>query len=88
MTTEPPQVQLTFEVGGDPPTAALLGFSGKVFVHRELVKGEEVHLQVVDADGTVVADGYGRVVGVAFRDRLDEHGQVTATERVHSVKVS
>lgn len=81
--------QLTFEVGGEPPTSTLLRMSGGVFTHRELRKGEEVHLQVVDADGQIVADGYGRVIGVAFKDKLDkETGDVVETERVHSVKVS
>ncbi len=80
--------QLTLDVGGEKPTESLLRFSGGLFTARELSKGEEVHLQVVDADGTVVADGYGRVLGVAFKDKVDEHNNVTATERVQSVKVS
>jgi hypothetical protein len=82
-------VQLSFEVGGEPPTSTLLRMSGGVFTHRELRKGEEIHVQVVDADGVVVADGYGRVVAVQFKDTLDkESGDVTGTERIHSVKVS
>lgn len=85
-TSQPPQ--LSFDVGGSKPDTAILRMSGGVFVHRQLQKGEEVHVQVVDADGVVVADGYGRVVGILFKDKLDEHGVVTATERVHSVKVS
>jgi hypothetical protein len=82
------QQQLTFDVGGQPPDSTLMRVSGGVFTHRQLTKGEEVHLQVVDADGVVVADGYGRVVGVAFKDKLDKDGNVESTERVHSVKVS
>lgn len=80
--------QLTFDVGGEKPTESVIRISGGVFTSRELSKGEEIHLQVVDADGQVVAEGYGRVVGVAFKDRFDEHGHVTETERSHSVKVS
>lgn len=80
--------QLTFEVGGEKPTESLLRVSGGIYTSRELAKGEEVHLQVVDADGTVVADGYGTVVGVAFKDKRDEHGHVSSTERSHSVKVA
>lgn len=79
--------QLTFDVGGNQPDKALVRFSGDAFVHRHLTKGEEVHLQVVDADGQVVADGYGRVVGVSFRDKLED-GNVVETTRVHSVKFS
>jgi hypothetical protein len=81
--------QLSFNVGGTPPEKALVRFSGGVFLARELTKGEEIHLQVVDADGRTVADGYGRVVAVAFKDTLDkETGDVVSSERVHSVKVS
>jgi hypothetical protein len=87
--TQTPQQQLTFDVGGESPTKALIRFSGSVFVHRELPKGEEVHLQVVGADGEVVADGYGRVVGVAFKDEYDaKTKELVDTVRVHSVKVS
>lgn len=80
--------QLTFDVGGEKPTESLLRISGGIFTSRELSKGEEVHLQVVDADGAVVADGYGRVLAIAFKDKADEHNNITATERVQSVKVS
>jgi hypothetical protein len=73
--------QLSFDVGGLPPEKAIVRFSGGVFLAREL--------QVVDADGQTVADGYGRVVAVAFKDTLDKDtGDVASTERVHSVKVS
>jgi hypothetical protein len=80
--------QLTFNVGGETPDKSLLRLSGAVFTHRELTKGEEIHLQVVDADGAIVADGYGRVLSVQFKDQYDKDGNVEATERVHGAKVS
>ena len=82
------QVQLSFEVGGAKPQIAIVRLSGGAVVHRELQKGEEIHMQVVDMDGVVVADGYGKVVQVAFKDKLDEQGTVTASERIHTVKMS
>ena len=85
---EKPEVQLSFEVGGNAPDTSVLRVSGAIFTHRELEKGEEVHMQLVDADGVIVADGYGKVIGVAFKDKLDEVGTVTATERIHSLKMS
>ena len=88
MAIDVPQDQLTFDVGGEKPTVSLAGFSGRLFTHRQLSKGEELHLQVVDADGQTVADGYGRVVGVAFKDKLGKEGELVETERFHSVKVS
>lgn len=80
--------QLTFNVGGSAPTKSRAGVSGRLFTHRELSKGEEVHLQVVDADGEVVADGYGRVLAVAFKDKFDADGELVETERFHSIKVT
>lgn len=80
-------MQLTFDVGGSAPDKAIVRFTGDALVHRQLLKSEEVHLQLVDADGVVVADGYGRVVGVSFRDKLED-GEVVETTRVHSVKFS
>ena len=81
------QQQFSFDVGGNQPDEAILRLSGAVHVHRELQKGEEVHLQVVDADGKPVADGYGRVTGITFKDTWDDEGDVT-TQRIHSIKVS
>ena len=80
--------QLTFDVGGEKPTESLLRLAGGLFTSRELAKGEEIHVSVADADGQVVAEGYGKVVAVSFKDRFDEHGHVTETERAHSAKVT
>lgn len=87
VSTQQPS-QLTFNVGGEKPDTAVLRFSGGLMLDRELAKGEELHVQVVDTDGVVVGNAYGRVVTVAFKDKVDEHGSVTSTERVHSAKVS
>lgn len=82
------KAQLTFDVGGNKPDKAVLRFSGGLMLDRELAKGEELHVQVVDMDGQVVGNAYGRIVSIAFKDKLDEHGAVTETERTHSAKVS
>jgi len=82
------RAQLTFDVGGNKPDKAVLRFSGGLMLDRELTKGEELHVQVVDMDGTVVGNAYGKIIAVTFKDKLDEDGFVTSTERVHSAKVS
>lgn len=46
--------QLTFDVGGEKPTESLMRISGGVFTARELIKGEEIHLQALRA-----VDRYG-----------------------------
>lgn len=79
--------QLTFDVGGELPEVGLVRFSGSVFVDRDLPKGEEVHLQVVGRDGEILANGYGKVVAVSFKDTVDKY-ENTHTERIHSVQVS
>lgn len=87
METQIP-VPPTFEVGGERPTSQVATISGRPFMHRELQKGEDIHLQLISVeDGEVVADAYGKVVGVAFKDRQEKDGSVKV-ERVHSVKVS
>lgn len=80
--------QLSFHVGGNAPDTAIVRVSGGVIAKRDLEKGEELHMQIVDMDGEVIADGYGRVLAVTFKDTVDEHGTVTATERVHSAKIT
>jgi hypothetical protein len=80
--------QLTFDVGGNPPDLSILRVSGGAMLHKELAKGDEVHMIVSGMDGEIVADGYGRVVAVAFKDKLDEHGVVTATERIQTIRIT
>ena len=87
--TESRQMKLTFDVGGDTPEVAILRLSGGVVLERELKKGAEIHIEVTDTrDGTVVANGYGRVTSVQFVDKLDDDGYVKTTERITGIKVS
>ncbi len=80
--------QLTFGVGGEEPTISIVRVSGGATLQQDLDKGDEVHVIVSTMDGEIVADGYGRVVAVAFKDHYDEHGTITQTERVQTVKIS
>lgn len=79
--------QLSFEVGGKQPDQAVIRISGSVHLDKELKKGDEIHLTIGDMDGEVVANGYGRITQVAFKDQMEE-GQVVATERIHTAKVA
>ena len=82
-----PEVQLSFDVGGAVPQSASLRIGGSAGLSRELRKGEEVYVRVMDADGGVLSDGYAWVVGVEFRDKRDAHGNLTSTERRHTVQL-
>lgn len=55
-------------VGGQPITQTLLRITGTVFTDRVLNKGEAIHVVVTDDTGDVVANGYGQVEDVAFKD--------------------
>ncbi len=80
--------QLTFDVGGNPPDVSVIRISGGAMLLKELAKGDEVHMVVSGMDGEIVANGYGHVVAVTFKDKLDEHGIVAATERIQTVKIT
>lgn len=80
--------QLTFDVGGNEPDINIVRVSGGAIVQQDLEKGQEVHVVVSTMDGELVADGFGRVVSVAFKDKVDELGSVVQTERIQTVKIS
>lgn len=84
---EPVQMRFSFDVGGTEPNVASLKVSGPLNVERDLKKGEEIHVRVVDADGQIIADGYGNVVAVAFKDHRDKDGILVDTERIHTAKL-
>ena len=75
------QLRFTFDVGGATPDTATLKISGALELGRELRKGEEIGVRVVDADGDVIAQGDGYVTAVAFKDKRDKDGDVVETER-------
>lgn len=72
---------------GNPPTKSLIRFRGDAFVHRDLERGEEVHIQVFDAAGVLVSDGYGVIAALAFRDKR-KAGAIVETARVQTVEFS
>lgn len=80
--------QLSFEVGGDHAMPSLASFrvSGALDAGRELEKGEDVRIVLMDADGQVVAQGDGYVRGVGFREHRPKDGP-SWTERTHAIKL-
>ena len=86
-----PSPQLSFDVGGEPPTESILRVTGGMFTSRELRKGEEIHVQVVDADGEVVANAYGQIETVGFKDiytKVEGERVFDHAERIHGAKVT
>lgn len=89
MAIEPLQGQLSFDVGGDhgQPEVATFRVSGALATSiRELEKGEDVRISIIDADGQVVAAGEGYVRGVGFREHRPKDGP-SWTERTHAIKL-
>ncbi len=69
----------------DPlPENRLVRFSGTAFLEGPLERDQEVHVQVINADGELIANAYGRVDNVTERTRRDGK----AVEYIHMIKVS
>lgn len=83
--SEERQLSFTFNVGGHTPDLAKVGFSGKAELERELRKGEELVLNVIDANGELVVSAHGVVTAIAFVDKETEDGTVTTRE--HKIKL-
>jgi hypothetical protein len=85
-----PESTLSYDVGGDEQLAPLLsasfGVSGKIICFKELSKGTQVHVSIVDADGQVVAAGEGHVRSVGFQEHRPANGPAH-TERLHKIKL-
>lgn len=87
MATETMPEQLSFLVGGRDPDISIIRVSGGITSTQDLRKEQEVHVVVSTMDGEVVANGYGYVVGVSFKDNYKD-GVVDSTDRIQTVKVS
>ena len=59
--------------------------TGKLSIDRELHKGEEVVVHLVDDEGEQIASAHATVVSVAFTDK-DRDG-LTETTREHKLKL-
>ena len=80
------RAQLSLDVGGDRPTGATLKIGGSLLT-RELLKGADVRVQVLDENGEIVAEQAGYVAQVAFVDHRPDNA-AWFTERVHTIKVA
>lgn len=82
--------QLSFEVGGDAVGQTLLGtltVSGALPVERDLDLGDEIRIQAIAADGTVIATGAASIDTPNFKTHRDKYGEIIAIERAHRAKV-
>lgn len=86
MTTVLDQLTLDFNVGGHRPDTARLGITGKIDLDKQLHKGENFVIQILDEDNEIIAAGSGTCVAIAFTDKTDKEGNVTTT-REHKIKL-
>ncbi len=86
MTTVLQQLALDFNVGGNRPDTAKLGITGKLALDKQLHKGENFVIQILDEDNEIIAAGSGTCVAVAFTDKTDKEGDITTT-REHKIKL-
>lgn len=83
--------QLTFRVGGDAIGQSIFGslsISGSAPIERDLDLGDEVRIQVIAADGAVVATSAAIVGAPNFKAHRDKYGEIMAVERAHRAKVA
>jgi hypothetical protein len=85
--------QLSLDVLPDPrlvPGGLLIGklrISGEFGVERDLNRGEQIIVQISDADGQVITTALGMVSGVGFANIMDKEA-VIGTERQHRAKLA
>jgi hypothetical protein len=85
--------QLTLDVLPDPhtvPGGLLVGklrITGEFGVDRDLNRGEQLTVQVADADGQIITTALVGVVGVGFVNITDQ-GTVIGTERQHKARLA
>lgn len=86
----PRKGQLSFEIGGEAVGKHLYGtitIGGKLETDRDLNLEDELRVQVMNAQGEVVAGGPAIVGAPAFIEQRDKEGEIIAIERAHKAKV-
>lgn len=79
--------QLSFDVGVDErPTGSTFRITGSLDEARELYVDDAVRVNVMSADGEIIAGGYGSVVAVGFK-RQRPAKREAYVERVHTIKL-
>lgn len=80
--------QLTLEIGAlEPPTTSTFRITGALGEDaRELYVDDAVRVQVMNADGEIIADGYGDVVAVGFKRHRPAKSR-PYVERIQTIKL-
>lgn len=82
--------QLTFEVAPHPEAGEFidgsLKISGTFGCRKDLNPGDELTVQIANADGEVIASGLAEVGPVGFAP-IKVKNEVIGTERVHKAKL-
>jgi hypothetical protein len=71
----------------NPYIVGALKLKGEFHVRKDLHAGEQLTVQVADADGNVITAGVVEVGLPAFKDLKMKGGGIIGTERVHSAKI-
>lgn len=82
--------QLSFDVGGEAVGKHLYGtiaINGKLETTRDLNLGDELRVQIINAESEVVASGPALCSAPAFNEQTDKDGEIIAIERAHKAKV-
>lgn len=82
--------QLSFNVGGEAIGKHLYGtiaVNGKLETTCDLNLGDELRVQIINAQSEVVAAGPAICSAPAFNEQTDKDGEIIAIERAHKAKV-
>lgn len=82
--------QLSFRVGGDAVGKHLYGtiaVNGKLETVCDLNLGDELRVQIINAQAEVVASGPAICSAPAFNEQTDKDGEIIAIERHTKAKV-
>lgn len=75
------------ETGEEPYLTGVLKVTGELHCPSDVNSGEELTIQVCDADGTVIAGGRLKALYPNFRE-IEDRGNVIGTERINRAKVA
>ena len=87
MTLEQTRI-LTRDIGGSrDPDVASFKVSGAIATFAELQMEAKVHVAITDADGQVIASGYGEVSNIGFKKHKATRSRSSMLERIHTIGV-
>lgn len=81
-----PHPRTRWKDGSTKPVVGAVKLSGALTVDEDLQPGDQLTVQVANADGEVIAHCAAEVSNIGFK-LLEQSGTVIGTQRIHTAKV-